>query len=98
MAILSFRNKSSEEIHQGVITKKSLKLLPQNLHELCRIKFAKLGAATSLSDLQSLRGNRLEVLKGNRQGQLSIRINDQYRICFIWKDKNAEMVEVTDYH
>jgi proteic killer suppression protein len=57
-----------------------------------------LDAATRLSDLRAPPGNRLEALKGNRRGQHSIRINDQWRICFVWRDAGAEMVEIVDYH
>jgi len=57
-----------------------------------------LDAAQSLRDLAILPGNRLESLKGDRDGQFSIRINDQYRICFEWRDHDAYDVEVTDYH
>lgn len=55
-------------------------------------------AATRLADLATLRGNRLEALKGDRQGQHSIRINDQFRVCFTWREGDAYDVEVTDYH
>jgi proteic killer suppression protein len=57
-----------------------------------------LDAARTLADLSVLPGNRLERLKGDREGQYSIRINDQYRICFEWRDGDAYEVEVTDYH
>ena len=57
-----------------------------------------LDAAGNLDDLKVPPGNRLEKLKGNRQGQYSIRINDQYRICFSWRDHDAHDVEITDYH
>jgi len=61
-------------------------------------KLAVLDAAGRIDDLKIPPGNRLEKLSGNRQGQHSIRINDQYRICFIWHDGNAQEVEITDYH
>jgi len=61
-------------------------------------KLRMLGAASSLIDLSILPGNRLEPLKGDRKGQHSIRINDQYRICFTWREGHAYDVEVTDYH
>jgi proteic killer suppression protein len=61
-------------------------------------KLAMLDAAVSLEDLKVPPGNRLEKLKGNRNGQYSIRINDQYRICFVWRDHDAYRVEITDYH
>lgn len=98
MAILSFRDKISEDICHGRLNKQSNKRLPVELHEKARIKLARLAAATSLIDLRELRGNRLEMLKGDRNGQYSIRINDQYRICFLWSDNNAYDVEITDYH
>jgi len=61
-------------------------------------KLDMLDAATRLSDLRAPPGNRLETLKGNRRGQHSIRINDQWRICFVWRESGAEMVEIVDYH
>jgi proteic killer suppression protein len=57
-----------------------------------------LDAAEALSDLRIPPGNQLEKLSGNREGQYSIRINDQWRICFVWKDDNAQHVEIVDYH
>ena len=61
-------------------------------------KLAELDAATSLNDLRAIPGNRLEKLKGDRKAQHSIRINDQWRVCFLWKDGNAHDVEIADYH
>ena len=61
------------------------------------LKLDRLDAAATLGDL-NLPGNRLEALRGRRKGQYSIRINDQWRICFVWKDANAEDVEIADYH
>ena len=61
-------------------------------------KLDQIEAAPTLSDLRMPLWNRLEALKGNRVGQHSIRINDQYRICFIWKEDGAHEVEITDYH
>jgi proteic killer suppression protein len=72
--------------------------LPAELHQKARIKLAVLGAATNLNDFLELRGNRFEALKGDRRGQYSIRINDQYRICFEWRNNDAYEVEITDYH
>jgi proteic killer suppression protein len=98
MAIRSFGDKISEEICYGVNSRQTRKRLPLELHQKAQIKLARLAAATSLNDLTDLRGNRLEVLKGNRVGQFSIRINDQFRICFRWVNNDAFDVEVTDYH
>jgi len=98
VAIYNFRNKATEDINYGRVTKNSLKLLPKTLHQKSQIKLARISAATSLEDLRGLRGNRLETLQGDREGQYSIRINDQYRICFRWLQENAYDVEIIDYH
>ncbi len=96
--IRRFADKLTERINSGELSKQTQKLLPAELHQKAQIKLAILGAATSLNDLQELRGNRFEALKGNRKGQFSIRINDQYRICFEWRGNNAYNVEIVDYH
>jgi proteic killer suppression protein len=98
MAIKSFKNKATEEINYAISSKQSRKLLPSSLHEKARIKLARIGAATNLQDFQELRGNHFEALKGDRKGQWSIRINDQFRICFKWVGKDAFEVEIVDYH
>ncbi len=98
MAIESFKDKLTEAINAGEVSKRTRKLLPGELHQKAQIKLAILGAATSLEDLRELRGNRFEALKGNRAGQFSIRINDQYRICFIPEGDDFKDVEITDYH
>jgi proteic killer suppression protein len=98
MAISSFKDAISEEINYGRFSKRTQKVLPAELQQKAQIKLAILGGATSLADLRVLRGNRLEALKGDRIGQYSIRINDQYRICFRWSGTDAEDVEITDYH
>jgi proteic killer suppression protein len=69
----------------------------QNIEKAARIRLELLAAATSLRDLE-LPGLRLEALKGDREGQHSIRINDQFRICFVWRDGDAHDVEIVDYH
>ncbi|MET0752961.1 MAG: type II toxin-antitoxin system RelE/ParE family toxin [Pyrinomonadaceae bacterium] len=98
MALESFKDKLTERINSGEVSKQTRKLLPAELHQKAQIKLAVLGAAISLNDLLELRGNRFEALKGDRKGQYSIRINDQYRICFEWQGSNAYNVEITDYH
>jgi len=98
MSILTFKNKATEDINYGRISKESLKLLPRKLHRKAQIKLARVGAATSLQDLLEIRGNRLEALKGDRKGQHSIRINNQYSVCFTWESENALDVEIIDYH
>jgi len=68
-----------------------------NIEEQARTRLIRLDSATSLDDLRALRGNRLETLTGKRRGQFSIRINDQYRICFKWEAKGPGNVEIIDY-
>jgi proteic killer suppression protein len=84
----------AEEIWRGESTRK----LPFAMQQVARRKLRILNNAQSLSDLRVPPGNRLESLKGNRAGQLSIRINDQWRICFEWRDGDAFEVEIVDYH
>ena len=98
MAIRNFKTKGTEDINYGRVTKEALRTLSMELHRKAQIKLARLGAVTSMQDLQEIRGNRFEKLKGKRQGQYSIRINDQYRICFKWEEENAVDVEIIDYH
>ena len=98
MGIINFKNKGTEDINYGRSSKEALRILPKNLHKKAQIKLARLSAATSIQDLREIRGNRFEMLKGKRKGQYSIRINDQYRICFKWKNEHAIEVEITDYH
>jgi proteic killer suppression protein len=69
-----------------------------NIEDQTRMRLIRLNAAESLWDLGAIRGNRLETLKGDRLGQYSIRINDQFRICFRWEEKGPSDVEIVDYH
>jgi proteic killer suppression protein len=98
MGIRSFKDKATQDINYGRATKLALRRLPAELHKKAQIKLARLGAATSLDDLRSLRGNKLEALRGDRKGQHSVRINSQYRICFVWRGEHMEEVEIVDYH
>ena len=98
MSLQSFKNSATEDINYGRITKHALGLLPRELHKKAQIKLARLAAASNLLDLRTLPGNRFEALKGDRKGQYSIRINDQYRICFRWENEQAVAVEIVDYH
>jgi toxin HigB-1 len=97
MAIRNFKDKGTEDINYGRATKEASRTLPRELHRKAQIKLARLGAVTSMQDLQEIKGNRFEKLRGNRKGQYSIRINEQYRICFGWEKENAVDVEFTDY-
>lgn len=98
MSLKGFKNRGTEDVHYGRASKQALKILPKKLHRKAQVKLARLGAATSMEDLREIKGNRLEVLKGDRKGQYGIRLNDQYRICFRWVHENADQVEIVDYH
>ena len=98
MGIRGFKTRGTEDINYGRASKEALKTLPKELHRKAQVKLARVGAATSIQDLREIRGNRLEALKGSRKGQYSIRINDQYRICFRWLNENADDVEIIGYH
>jgi proteic killer suppression protein len=92
--IRSFRDKNTEAVFNG----ESPKGFPANLVKVARRKLRFLNAADNLGDLRSPPGNRLEALAGDRNGQHSIRINDQFRVCFIWTSKGPTEVEIVDYH
>jgi proteic killer suppression protein len=92
--IVSFRDKETERIWNGVYSKR----LPPEIQRAAKRKLLMLHAAINLVDLQVPPGNRLHVLSGDRKGQYSISINDQWRVCFEWKDGNGYNVEITDYH
>lgn len=96
--ILAFGNSGTEDVFNGVDSKAARKVRPAELVERARAKLFLLDDAEALSDLAALPGNRLEALSGDRDGQHSIRINRQYRICFVWTDAGARNVEVVDYH
>jgi proteic killer suppression protein len=92
--IASFRDPETERLWQ---TGKSRRL-PANLHRRAFKKLAILNAAVTLDNLKVPPGNHLEALHGDRAGEHSIRINNQYRVCFVWRDGNALDVEIVDYH
>ena len=92
--IVSFLCPATEEIHKGHKTPD----LPSDIQSTALRKLQQLHIAQTLADLKVPPGNRLEPLKGNRKGQHSIRINDKYRLCFVWKESGVEDVEIVDYH
>jgi proteic killer suppression protein len=94
LAIRSFASKNTRAVFDG----ESPDIVPRSVLKRATIKLLILHAAVNLQDLASPPANRLEKLHGNRAGQHSIRINDQYRICFRWQDGNAYDVEIVDYH
>lgn len=83
----------TEKIWHGSYSRR----LPQQIQQIARRKLRMLNAAITLEDMKIPPGNKLEALKGDRKGQHSIRINDQWRICFVWNDEPLE-VEIVDYH
>ena len=92
--IKSFADKETEKVFNQVFSKK----LPQSIQHVALRKLILIDNAACLDDLKVPPGNRLEALSGDRDGQYSIRINDQYRICFIWDGSDFEDVEIVDYH
>lgn len=96
--IESFFDRASEDIFNGVNSKAARKCFPERLWKTATRKLDLLDSVESLEELKIPPGNRLEALAGNRKGKYSIRINDQYRICFVWGESGPRDVEVTDYH
>jgi proteic killer suppression protein len=92
--IKTFRDKTTEAVFDG----ESPKGFPADLVKVARRKLRYPHAASELSDLRAPPGNRLEALAGDRKGQHSIRINDQFRVCFVWTAQGAAEVEIVDYH
>ncbi len=92
--IQSFGNKETEKLFH----RERSKHIPTNIQRITYRKLLILNAAIDINDLRTPPGNRLERLKGKRKNEYSIRINEQWRICFIWKDGNANEVQIEDYH
>ena len=91
--IKSFRSQDTERLHNREPVKRF-----KSIERVALRKLRQLDSAHQLSDLASPPGNRLEALRGDRKGQNSIRINDQWRLCFVWRQGNAYEVEIADYH
>jgi len=92
--IKTFADKHTAAVFEGF----QVKRLPHEIQEAARRKLKQIDAASSIDTLRVPPGNRLEILKGKRAGQCSIRINDQWRICFRWAGSDAKDVEIADYH
>ena len=92
--IQSFRDKETEKLFR----RERSRAIPPDLQRVALRKLVQVDAATTLRDLEVPRGNRLEALAGNRAGQHSIRVNDQWRVCFVWMDGHAHEVQIVDYH
>jgi proteic killer suppression protein len=91
--IRSFKDSETEALFAGRFSRRL-----QHVARVAQRKLQQLGAARELRDLAAFPGNRLEALAGDRRGQHSIRVNDRYRICFVWTNGDADEVEIVDYH
>ncbi len=96
--IQSFKSSGVEDVFDGKRTKNARQTCPQTLWRVARRKLDQLDSVDSLDELRIPPGNRLEALTGDRQGHYSIRINDQYRVCFTWTPEGPDEVEIVDYH
>ena len=92
--IKTFNGKETEKIFNGQFSKR----LPQDIQRIAERKLIMLHRSANLNDLQIPPSNRLKALKGKRKGQHSIRINNQWRICFDWQEDGVYQVEIVDYH
>ncbi|MGA2231270.1 MAG: type II toxin-antitoxin system RelE/ParE family toxin [Tepidisphaeraceae bacterium] len=98
MAIRDYRDAGTRDIAAGVNSKIARRVLPVHLHDLARRRLAFLAAVQSLDDLRARPGLNLHPLIRDRKGRHAMRINDQYRVCFVWLDNDAWEVEIADYH
>ena len=96
--IQSFTDAGTEDVFNGENTKAARKICPSSLWKIAARKLDQVDSVTRLSELRIPPNNKLEALAGDRKGQHSIRINDQYRICFVWTETGPDRVEIVDYH
>ena len=96
--IQSFANRGTEDVFNGRQSRQARRICPAEIWRVARRKLDQLDSVSQLVHLSIPPGNRLEALRGNRQGQHSIRINEQYRVVFTWTDSGPPEVEITDYH
>jgi proteic killer suppression protein len=96
--IKSFANVGTEDIFNGRNTKGARKTCPRESWRVAARKLEQLDSVGLLEELRIPPGNRLEALSGERKGQFSIRINEQYRVCFVWTDEGPDAVQIVDYH
>lgn len=96
--IVSFKDVVTENIFNGVTSKQAMKRLPNKLWKIAARKLDQLDSVIILDELKVPPGNHLEKLSGDRNSQYSIRINQQYRICFMWTVSGPDKVEIIDYH
>ena len=96
--IQSFKDAGTEDVFNGENTKAARKACPESLWKIAARKLDQIDSVSTLRELKIPPGNMLEALSGNRKSQHSIRINDQYRICFVWTNTGPDRVEIVDYH
>lgn len=96
--VKSFKNQGTEDIFNGRNSKEARKICSSSLWRIAARKLEQLDSVTSITELRIPPGNMLEVLKKNRKEEYSIRINEQYRICFKWSETGPDHVEIVDYH
>ena len=96
--IVSFRDEGTEDVFNGRNTQATRKVCPQIVWRIAVRKLDQLDSVALLEDLRIPPGNRLQALRANRSGQYSIRVNDQYRVCFAWTNQGPTEVEIVDYH
>jgi proteic killer suppression protein len=96
--IQSFRNKGTEDIFNGINSKDARKTCPQSVWKITARKLDQIDSVVQLNELRVPPNNKLEALTRERKGQYSIRVNDQYRVCFEWSKLGPEKIEITDYH
>jgi len=96
--IQNFKTKGTEDVFNGISSREARQTCPNVLWRVAARKLDQLDSVEMLNELRIPPGNRLEQLSGKRDGQYSIRINDQYRICFLWTGSGPDQVEIVDYH
>jgi len=96
--ILTFADQGTEDLFNGINSASARRICPRVIWKVAFRKLDQIDSATDIIDLRVPAGNRLEALSGDREGQHSIRINDQYRICFSWTQAGPEAVQIVDYH
>lgn len=96
--IRSFKSQGSEDIFNGINSKLARRTCPKSIWRIASRKLDQLDSVESLAELRLPPGNQLETLSGDRVGQHSIRINNRYRICFVWRNNEPDEVEIVDYH
>lgn len=96
--IRSFHDAGTEDIFHGKNSREARRTCPQSMWRIAARKLDQLDSVVALNELRIPPGNRFETMQGDRAGQYSIRINEQYRICFRWSDAGPEAVEIVDYH